>query len=114
MITKILELRDRNTFITVIAVGMSAGSEAQRYLLRRAGYAAISPGIPMAVLLVRAQGGESQYDPYGWGDRTFATAHSYIEKEFARLNDGDVVDVEYILGETPTPKVSERGDSQRA
>jgi hypothetical protein len=114
MITKILELRDRNTFIPVIAVGMSAGSEAQRYLLRRAGYVSDPGSQPPVVLLVRAQGGPSRYDCYDWDDRTFRVAHEYVEKHFPFLNDGDVVDVEYILGETQTPKVSEREDARRA
>ena len=35
-------------------------------------------------------------------------AHQYIRREFDNLKDGDVVDVEYILGEKPTAKTSER------
>jgi hypothetical protein len=108
MITKILELRDRSTFIPVIAIQMSGGSEAQRWrwLLRRAGYTEFGDG--SAIVLFRAAGGPATCDLYEWGDRTYRTAHEYIEKHFAEMNDGDVVDVEYILGETKEPKVSER------
>jgi hypothetical protein len=35
-------------------------------------------------------------------------AHLWIEANFDKLNDGDVVDVEFILGERAMPKVSER------
>lgn len=35
-------------------------------------------------------------------------AHRYIESYFDKLNSGDVIDVEHILGETKEPKVSER------
>jgi hypothetical protein len=37
-----------------------------------------------------------------------ATAHHYIYDHFDELDDGDVVDVEFILGETAIKKVSER------
>lgn len=47
------------------------------------------------------------YDPYDWGDRTMTVAHQYIESNFDQLNNGDVVDVEFILGETSVPKRSE-------
>jgi len=46
-------------------------------------------------------------DPYFWGDRTFTTAHFYITQEWAQLTSGDVVDVEFILGERTEPKLSE-------
>jgi hypothetical protein len=35
-------------------------------------------------------------------------AHEWIIEHWAELGDGDVVDVQHILGETATKKVSER------
>jgi hypothetical protein len=35
-------------------------------------------------------------------------AHAHIEQHFDTLKDGDVVDVEHIMGLTPSPKISER------
>lgn len=104
MRTKILELRDKATFIPVVAVKMMPDAANERYLLRRAGYS--TDGNPL-VLLTRADGGKSAYDPYDWGDRTFHTAHLYIEEHWNELEDGDVVDVEFILGETKERKLSE-------
>ena len=37
-----------------------------------------------------------------------ATAHDHIVKNWVTLEDGDVIDVEFILGETKVKKVSER------
>jgi hypothetical protein len=37
-------------------------------------------------------------------------AHKYIAKNWGSLNNGDVIDIEYILGETTSPKVTERFD----
>lgn len=52
----------------------------------------------------------ANYSPYGWllGSRTFPVAHSFIENNWDELKDGDVIDVEFILGETAEKKVSER------
>src|SRR6266542_5222131 len=115
MITKVLEIRDRNTFIPVLAVDMNPVfkdrhtldiSNAQRYLLRRAGYAC--DGKPI-ILLTRLEGGRSTYDPFDWGDLSWKVAHNYIRKHWSNLADGDVIDVEFILNESDAPKVSERG-----
>jgi hypothetical protein len=55
--------------------------------------------------------GNSSADAYHWGDRTMQTAHIYIDEHFAELNDGDVIDVEFILGESTEKKISERNES---
>ena len=107
MITKMFEIRDRATFIPVLAIKLNPGCEPDRYLLARAGYVHASE----YVLLVKIDGGKgsSNCDPYGWGaTRTMQVAHLYIIKHFISLNSGDVVCVEHILGERETPKISER------
>lgn len=99
MTTKLLEIRDRGTFIPALAIEVSG---ADGYLMRRAGFQ--SAMIYLVMLATEKCG----YDPYGWGNRTMNTAHHYIEREWYTLNDGDVVDVEFILGETAAPKRSEQ------
>jgi hypothetical protein len=119
MQVKILEVRDDGTFIPVVAVLMmphESGDSStedqfsrQRYLLRRAGYATDNPTRQPLVVIFNANGGRpANYDPYSWTNRTMATAHLYITENFSNLKDGDVVDVEFIRGEKPTAKVSER------
>lgn len=106
METKALEIRDEGTFIPALAVNMTASNEGQRYLLRRCGYALDDqPNI----LLTRLDGnGTATNDPYAWGGRTWPNAHNYIIEKWHLLEDGDVIDVSFILGETKAPKVSER------
>lgn len=109
MIVKCLEIRDANTFIPVVAILPTAANEGQRYLIRRAGYDHGEHG--GVVILVRLTDCLSSADPYGWpprSQRTLHFAHEYIARKFAELNDGDVIDVEHILGETTKPKRSER------
>jgi hypothetical protein len=100
---KCFEVLDRMTFIPVCAVNTEASCEGQRYLLRRAGYAADGH----TVILTNLNSGHSKYDAYSWNSRTMRTAHAHIEQNFEALEDGAVIDVEFLLGETESPKTSE-------
>src|SRR5258706_9839487 len=89
-------------------------TDAQRYLLRRSGYLLRRSGYAEderhpTIMLTRLSGDgtASWSDVYGWADRTFTVAHNYIESHWYELKDGDVIDVEFILGETKVKKVSE-------
>lgn len=106
MIVKMFELRDRATFIPVICIEMTQENlrDQESWLLRKAGYDDLS----RCILLVRAEGGKANYDPYAWGDRTFTIAHDYISKFWEILTPGEVIDVSFILKETTEKKVSER------
>lgn len=97
MQTRLLEIRDRATLIPALAIQVSA---ADGPIMRRAGFG----DVPMVYLLMLATQ-ECQYDSFAWGPaRTMGVAHRYIETAFDDLADGDVVDVEFILGERPTKK----------
>ena len=107
---KAVEIRDSMTFIPAIAIKVLPANEGQRYLLRRAGYGFESPQI----ILTRIAGGNGMAtcDPYDWGGgtRTMTAAHEWLREHFDEIEDGAVVDVEFILGETKKPKLSERVD----
>jgi hypothetical protein len=104
MDVKMLEVRDKGTFIPVMCVEMKSENQDDRYLLRRLGYSEDNHFIQ----LVWISREETQYDPFKWNDRTMYTAHKYITQNWHKISCGDVIDVEYILGETDTPKISER------
>ena len=121
MIVKAIEIRDRRTFIPAIAIKMVPNMvavdrseyDAERYLLRRAGYGPALDYPPCVVLCRMEASGvdrNATYDPYAWGQgtRTYLVAHEYIIEHFDQLESGAVVDVEFILGETKEPKKSER------
>ena len=58
-----------------------------------------------------ANGSPAWNDPHGWDanrGRTIRKAHFYIIEHWNELRDGDVVDVEFILGERDKPKIAER------
>jgi hypothetical protein len=110
MKVKILEIRDTGTFFAVLAVDMNPAGQfvgTQRYYLRRCGYPC--DGRPnIAITHLSANGRPCWNDPYGWGGRTYPVAHNYIIEHWPALEDGDVIDVEFILGETAAKKISER------
>lgn len=108
MQVKILEIRDRATFFPVICVRPIPDNEGQRYLLRRDGYSCqLEDDI---VIMIDKQCYDVSYDPYKWpaNPRTKRVAHLHIQEYWEMLNDGDVIDVEFILGETQSKKISER------
>lgn len=116
MITKTFEIRDKATFIPVLAIKLIPECEPDRYLISRAGYGRTVEQQSEYVLLVRFDGGDGKAccDPFEWGGqgRTMQVAHEYLVKNFDTLNSGEVICVETILGERATPKVSERLEEQ--
>ncbi len=83
MEVKLLEIRDRATFLSVMAVS-TVPAEEQGYLLSRVGFSLSSP----CVILTRLAGeSPSSADPYFWNDRTMQTAHLYIEKRSGLIHD---------------------------
>lgn len=105
---KCLEIRDAGTFIPVICIRPVPDNEAQRYLLRRDGYR--GDDSEQCIIMIDAQCRGVAYDAYDWtrDARTKKNAHLYIADNWHTLNDGDVIDVQFILGETTEAKISER------
>lgn len=122
MNTKAIEIRDVGTFIPAMAIQMvpsaSPGSDegaAEFYLLRRAGFNLTEP--PFSIILCRMEASgvdrNATYDPFAWGTlaRTMHVAHCWIEEHWDEIRSGDVIDVEFIVGERAEPKLSERLDT---
>jgi hypothetical protein len=97
-----IEIRDRATFIPAFLTVMVADNPEQSYLLRRCGWDG-------GVVLTRMDNSKGASDPYSWtGSRTMTVAHDWLNANYGSVKDGDVIDVEFILGETTERKVSER------
>jgi hypothetical protein len=101
---KMFEIRDDATTISAFATKMVSTDEKEKFLLRHAGY---SNEVP-CILLTHIGYHKCSYDPFDWGNRTMHEAHKYILENFNKLESGDIIDVEFILGETDKPKESER------
>jgi hypothetical protein len=103
MIVKALEIRDEGTCISMLAIKPIAENEAQRAILRHAGY---GDGTDY-VVLVGAHDWEGGYNPARQRGHTRQVAHHWIKTHFDELKDGDIVDVEFILGKRAAPKETE-------
>lgn len=105
METKCFEVRDRGTFIPVIATKVnSAIPGAERFLMRRSGFQVNDEH----VIIINLVDFRTCYSPYDWNStRTMKHAHIHIQDNFDKLLPGAVIDVEYILGETDKPRESE-------
>lgn len=103
---RVIEIRDKGTFIPAMVVKLRSNAGDAAYVARRVGITSVS------VYLFRLDDGVGTNDPHSWGpnDRTYSTVHHHLmrEGEFEKLSDGDVLDVEFLLGEVATPKRSER------
>ena len=110
MIIKMFEVRDEGTCIVVLAYRMEPENTAQQKLLERCGYGSLVVDQGQYVWLQRIDGGEGKgtSDVFKWGNsRTMHEAHIYIKKNFDSMKDGEVVDVQFINGETKVKKVAE-------
>ncbi len=119
MKTKAFEIRDRATFIPVIAIQMTPSTDgpdeqkdAECFLLCRAGFSFESPSVILCRMESIGTDRNASFNPYTWGSRTYCVAHKYIIEHFDELESGAVIDVEFILGESKTCKVSERFDDR--
>jgi hypothetical protein len=111
MEAKTFEIRDRGTFIPLLAVKLAPSCEPDRYLLARAGYGVDARRQAEYVVLWPLEGsGAASYDPFklGGGPRTYPIAGTFIIEHFDELASGAVIDVEFLLQETTSPKRSER------
>ena len=117
MQTKAFEVRDRSTYIPVIATAMipdwrvTDQGIAERSLLRSQGYDvdAIPARGAIMVYMARMDGSEGHLYPHDWSfPGTLPVAHRYICDHWALLGSGDVIDCEFIRGETARPKRPQR------
>ena len=103
---KLFEIRDSGTFIPMFAFKFADMTEQEIYLAGRSGYGEECPLIVFGSL---QNPEETHFDPILWNlGRTRQVAHEYIRDNWNTLKSGEVIDVEWILGERDIPKKSER------
>lgn len=102
---KLIEIRDRMTFIPALATRLVDEGADETYLMRRAGY-----GGDTMTVLEHLNTGRAEHNPHYWGEvsRTMAAAHLELQEYWDKYQSGSVLDVEFVLGESKMPKQSER------
>lgn len=105
MSVKYIEIRDRMTAIPAMIIKPSVTErQDERYLARSVGCS------DHTVYLLKLSDGKCHYDPYTWSTcdgRTMKIAHTYCVDHFDEIQSGDVIDVEYVLGESKTKKIAQ-------
>ena len=108
---KFLEVRDKGTFMKMLAIKFTDLSEIESFIVAAAGYGRTSDDHASYVILLNLSGPSLQanYDPYEWNNtRTVRVAHQHVIDHWDEITSGDVIDVEFILGERSDKKQSER------
>lgn len=108
---KFLELRDRATRIPIFAFATEpyAGAidriyKKEHWLLRCAGFDCTHPMVIIGRIDCSSSlNSHCTYDPTMHGDRTFKVAHDFLEAHWEQIQSGDVIDVEFLLGEKDQP-----------
>lgn len=102
MNSKFLEIRDRATTIPVIATITYSDDENEQKYFDHAGF-----DEDTIILTILSPNTQSECNSYNWDNRRITTAHQYIEEHFYELNNFDVIDIEFILGESENKKKPE-------
>lgn len=112
METKLFEIRDRGTFLPVICVKMEAEIEEERYLLAITGYGLQKKTQAKYILMGKLQSPDLKFEPFEHAGypvvRSLPIAHEYVRTHWDELKSGDMIDVEFISGETSEKKTPQR------
>jgi fructoselysine-6-P-deglycase FrlB-like protein len=94
MDVKLFEIRDRATFIPVIAFKKSDNSTSPTEKLLES-----KMGLGSEVVVIQPRSNGVRFTPYVAGDKTMTVAHHYINQHFDELLSGAVIDVQLITEE---------------
>lgn len=101
MKTKVFEVRDSATLLPVLAVKMEGHTEKEKKIVGRGGFASYH------ILVTDLENKETNHDPFAWDNSTMKTIHQYLIQHFDEVENTDVIDAEFIRGESQQPKSSE-------
>lgn len=109
MISKIFEIRSRGTMLILMATKLGSDDVAENYLIARCGFGKSKEQQENYIIVTNIDGSYiATTDPYKHDVNDVRKAHQYILKHFDELDEGAVIDLEYIAGETKKPKVAAR------
>jgi hypothetical protein len=110
MISKIFEVRSPATLIVIIATKLKAENQQTAALLSHSGYGQTNKDIERYILVTAIDGGGggiATTDAYKHHCEELRVAHIYINEHFSDLENGSVLDVDYIRGTSDKPKKSD-------
>lgn len=96
--SKIFEIRDKGTYIPILAVLMESNDPAENYHLKRFSWSHI--------YVFKIANGEPVFK-WEWEGRRISVIYPHITKHWYELQSGSVIDIQVLLGETTEPATSE-------
>jgi hypothetical protein len=108
--SKLFELRAPATLIVLMATKLGTTDLSESYLLSRSGFGRCNSDYNKYVFVYPIDGGKGYAvtDPYEQNITEIRIVHQYIKKHYDELETGQVLDYDYIVGNTDKPKISER------
>lgn len=114
MLTKTFEIIDKAWSRPVIATKITPWCAADTRLLAQAGIGFNIEGRSNIILVTVILDGEgcSRIDAQGWpySPRGLRIAHHYFDFHFDILESGELIDIEYLVGETKTKRIDDTID----
>jgi len=102
-----IEILDTATCIPVLAMRVNPSTITPReaQMFRRGGFGQMPRNADIYTWMMTLSGSLINYDSHNWrNQRTLGGAHRYIEQHWDELNSGDIIDMEYVLGESSAPR----------
>ena len=100
---KVVEIRDRATFIPAFAIKMLPSDEKELFLFKGAGYGVLHPCVMLVSIKAPWQSARCSDDWKSNMGRTMYVAHQWIENNFDEIENCQVIDVEFLLKEVDKP-----------
>jgi len=109
-ITKVFDVRDVGTKMTLVAVQLGYNyNEDELHATEHAGYGSDEETQRNYVVFYWPVDKDGSHDTYHWyGRRTEFCAVTFVKAFIEDLRHGEIIDVEWLLGETDYPKVGDR------
>lgn len=103
---RIFEVRLGDDVYSVMALEMSDEvSEMRVWLLGRAGFKRDQPNQYQVTILDTE---ESHFDFKDWSESWQRNLHKYVEEQFNHIYDGKVIDLDHLMAERDSPRLSSR------
>jgi hypothetical protein len=101
-------ISDKLIEINAIYIVMAADNDDQRKMLVDAGWPQGPERYFPGGILIDLNSYEAQSRRRLWTTRTMRVAHEFLDKHYQTIRDGDIIDIQYILKETTSPKKREK------
>jgi len=101
---------DNGRSITAMYIIMTAAedNEAERKMIIDSGWLQGGNGYFPGSILLDMENGDVQFSPQAWPNRTMRVAHEFLDRHYKTIRGGELIDIQYILKETTSPRKAKK------